>query len=60
MLHDIIIRMQGIYTNSEVWRLALDTFRNALSRMSIGKSGGYGELSLPKGITHMNYQPRGI
>jgi hypothetical protein len=39
MLHDITIQNQAGYTNLGFWRLALGTFRNALSRMSIKGSG---------------------
>src|SRR5258707_11168388 len=56
MLHDIIIQNQAICTKSAFWRLALGTFRNALSRMSTSKL----RLSSSKRITDMNYQPRGI
>ncbi|WP_141688164.1 hypothetical protein [Bradyrhizobium paxllaeri] len=35
MLHDITIQNQEVYTEKGFWRLALGTFRNALSRMSI-------------------------
>src|SRR6185436_3364966 len=48
MLHDITIRNQAVYAELRFWRLAIGTFRNALSRMSI------------EGIRIMNYQPRGI
>src|SRR5258708_24550238 len=40
MLHDITIHTQAACTKFEVWRLATDTFRNALSRMSIGEYDG--------------------
>jgi len=35
MLHDIIIQNQELYTEFAFSRLAIGTFRNALSRMSI-------------------------
>jgi isocitrate lyase len=59
MLHHITIRKQAIYTKSEVSRLALATFRNALSRMSIG-CGRRCKFVATERIKHMNYQPRGI
>src|SRR6195256_3840916 len=57
MLHHITIRRQVIYTKLSFWRLALGTFRNALSRMSIRQRCGF---VVTEGIKDMNFQPRGI
>ena len=57
MLHDITIRNQAGYTELEFWRLALGTFCNALSRMSI--SGGL-QIGITGRSKIMNFQPRGI
>src|SRR3954464_11596476 len=56
MLHHITIRTQALYSKLEVSRLALGTFRNALSRMSNERCG----FVVTEGIMDMNFQPRGI
>ena len=59
MLHDITNKTQAPYPKFGFRRLALSTFRNAVSRMSIEKSDA-DKIIVAERITNMNYQPRGI
>src|SRR5882762_1620867 len=59
MLQYITNHWPTYYTIFRVSRLAPDTFRNALSRMSVRRDWRCGFV-VTEGIMDMNFQPRGI